>query len=432
MRTAVGLTGGRILDPATGTDSVGDLWVVGGRFAAGPPSRGATRRLDLRGRWVVPGLWDVHVHFREPGGERSETLATGAAAAARGGFTRVVTMPNTTPPMDHPDWIRWQARTSMRLAAEILPAACCTAGRGGKTPADVEALRRAGAAAFTDDGSMVDDDAVMEQVMRAVAAFGGVVMDHAVVPALAAGGVIRDGLLARRLGLPVFADEAEVAAVRRDIRLARLTGCRMHLQHLSCGGSVEALRQARAVKLPVTGEVTPHHLLLAVEDVTADDANFKMNPPLGTRADVLALRQGLLDGTIQCLATDHAPHHPELKAGGFRHAAFGITGLETAVGATLRALVVESGWSPLAWAGAWTTRPAAVLGLAAPSLCVGTRADLCVIDPAPWRPGTYGRASLSVNTPLAGRTLAGRAVLTMREGRVTWAAMDALPAARLL
>ncbi len=432
MRVAIGLLNGRILDPQAGRDETGDLWVVGGRFVPAPPRTGTICRIDLKGRWLLPGLWDLHVHFREPGGERSETLATGALAAARGGFTRVVTMPNTTPPMDRPEWIHWQARTSVRLPVQILPAACCTVGRAGQAPAEFDALRAAGAVAFTDDGSMVSDDRVMEGVMRAVARMGGMVMDHAVVPALAAGGVIRDGPLARRLGLPVFPDEAEVEAVRRDIDLARVTGCRVHLQHLSCAAAVELLRQARAEGLPVTGEVTPHHLLLAVEDLTEDDPDWKMNPPLGSRADVEGLRRGVLDGTIQCLATDHAPHHQRLKTGGFRQAAFGVTGLETAVGATLQALVLEAGCSPLSWARAWTTQPAAVLGLPGPSLADGERADLCVVDPTPWRAGEDGWASKSANSPFAGRRLAGRTVLTMREGRVTWASAGFLPEAHRL
>lgn len=423
MPNALILTNGRLLDPATGTDRTADLVVVDGRFADAIPPRSRETRLDAAGAWVLPGLLDLHAHFREPGGEASETLASGARAAARGGFTRIVTMPNTKPPMDDPALVRQHRAASDALPVDLLPSACCTRGRAGAEPADLASLAAAGAAAFTDDGSMVVDDAVMETVLRKAAALDRVVMDHAVVPELAAGGVIRAGHIATKHGLPVFPDAAEAEAVARDIRLCRATGCRTHIQHLSCAAAVDLLRAARRDKVPVTSEVTPHHLLLAAEDIPDDDPNWKMNPPLGTRADVAALRSALLEGTIDCCATDHAPHAADLKEGGFRRAIFGVLGLETAVGASLQALVVECGMAPLAWCAAWTTSPAAILKIPAPTLAPGHRADFCIVRPEPWTVHSSDLASRSRNSPFVGRSLFGRVVATAKAGLLTFGAM---------
>ena len=265
------------------------------------------------------------------------------------------------------------------------------------------ALAAAGAAAFTDDGSMVADDAVMESVMRRAAALGKVVMDHAVVPSIAGAGVIRDCPAARRLGLAVFPPEAEIEAVARDIALCRRTGCAVHIQHLSCAGSVDLIRSARREGLPVSAEATPHHLMLAAEDIPGDDANWKMNPPLGTREDVAALRRGVLEGVIGCFATDHAPHAPELKAKGFAAAPFGVIGLETELPATWTAMVEESGMAPLEWARRWICGPAAILGIPTPSLVIGAPACAAMIYPEPWTFQEDDIASKSRNSPFLGR-----------------------------
>jgi len=376
-------------------------------------------RIDGDGLLVAPGFWDVHVHFRDPGNAAAETRRTGAAAAAAGGFTRVVTMPNTVPAGDTPAWVREQVEDD--LPVQILPAACISKGRQGREVADLEALAAAGAVAFTDDGAMVDDDAVMRDAMARARRLGKAVMDHAVVPSLAKSGVIRDCPAARRLGLPVFPPEAEAAAVLRDIRLCRETGCATHIQHVSCAGSVAAIRAARDEGLPVTGEATPHHLAIAAEEIPGDDGHYRMNPPLGNHDDVRAIRDGILDGTLTLFATDHAPHTAETKTRGFLKAAFGIIGLETAIGVTWEVMVLKEGLPPLTWAARWTTGPAALLGRPAPSLAEGVLADLVVIDPrSPWRvePDTF--RSLSRNTPFAGWTLHARPVLTVCEGRVTF------------
>ena len=327
----------RIIDPIAGTDS-----------------GGAARYLS------VPGLIDVHVHFRDPGAPEAETRATGAASAAAGGFAAVVTMPNTTPAGDSPEWVREQIEDSS-LPVRIWPSACISKGRLGHEVSDLEALAAAGAVAFTDDGSFVDDVYVMEEAMRRAAKLGVPVMQHAVDPTLLAGGVMRDCPVARRFGLPVMSPEAETEAVRRDIALVRVTGCALHVQHISCAGTVELIRDARREGLPVTGEATPHHLLLSCDDIPDDDADWKMAPPLGSREDVAAIREGVMDGTLGVFATDHAPHSAQRKAGGFRGGANGIVGLETAVAVTWRAMVEDEGMSPLEWTRRWTTGPAALI-----------------------------------------------------------------------
>ena len=327
----------RTIDPVAGTDSGGD-----------------SRYLS------VPGLIDVHVHFRDPGVPEAETRASGAAAAAAGGFAHVVTMPNTNPAGDNVAWLREQIE-DVSLPVGIWPSACITKGRLGREVADLETLAAAGAVAFTDDGSFVADAHVMEAAMRRAAALGIPVMQHAVMPEVLAGGVIRDSPVARRYGLPVMPPEAETEAVRRDIALVRVTGCALHVQHISCAGTVELIRAAQREGLPVTGEATPHHLLLSCDDVPSDDANWKMAPPLGTREDVAAIREGVKDGTLGIFATDHAPHPAAKKVGGFLVAANGIVGLETAVAVTWHVMVEEEGMSPLEWTRRWTVGPAALV-----------------------------------------------------------------------
>ncbi|MDR2849189.1 MAG: dihydroorotase [Verrucomicrobiota bacterium] len=415
----------RVLDPAKGRDETADLIIRGGVIQPpGSDTSGLPRR-NAAGLIAAPGFWDVHVHFRDPGAPAAETRRTGAEAAAAGGFTHVVTMPNTAPAGDSPEWVREQTEDAS-LPVRILPAACVTRARQGREPADLEALAAAGAAAFTDDGAMVADDAVMRAAMLRARALGKPVMDHAVVPALAGNGVIRDCPLARRLGLPLFPPEAEAEAVRRDIRLCRETGCATHIQHISCAASVDAIRAARAEGLPVTGEASPHHLALAAGDIPADDGNYRMNPPLGTGADVDAIRAAVLDGTLTLFATDHAPHTAETKNHGFLKAAFGVIGLETALGVTWDTLVRREPALPLLdWVARWTTGPAALLGMPPPTLAPGARADLVLIDPSPWTVRPEAFRSRSRNTPFGGRVLHARPVLTVCEGRTTHAAEEA-------
>ena len=376
-----------------------------------------SKRLTDSDRWlVVPGgLRDVHVHFRDPGVPEAETRATGAQAAAAGGFTCVTTMPNTTPAGDNAAWLREQIEDAS-LPVRIAPSACITKGRLGREVADLEGLAAAGAVAFTDDGSFVEDAHVMEEAMRRAAKLGKPVMQHAVVPSLLAGGVMRDCAIARRFGLPVMPPEAETEAVRRDIAICRVTGCALHVQHISCAGTVELIRAARREGLPVTGEATPHHLLLSCDDIPADDANWKMAPPLGSRADVAAIRAGVKDGTLGLFATDHAPHPAAKKQGGFRTAANGIVGLETAAAITWETMVVQEGMPPADWIARWTTGPAALLGeTPAPAETNFTVLDLQAnrtVDPAAFR-------TKSRNQPFTGMRFAAWPVLTVYNGKVT-------------
>ena len=320
-----------------------------------------------------PGFVDVHVHFRDPGVPAAETTASGLAAAERGGFAAVVTMPNTTPACDSPELIRYQrdAARASGSPVRLIPSACLTQGRRGQEVADLESLAAAGAAFFTDDGSYVEDDRVMEEAMRRAARLGRVVCQHAMT--WKGGGspathVIRDCALARRLGLGIIPVSVETDAIRRDLALCRVTGCRLHIQHISTAEGVELVRAAQREGLPVTAEATPHHLLLTCDELTADDAAFKMAPPLGSREDRAELRRAVKDGVLM-FATDHAPHPPETKARGFAQSANGIVGLETAIPITYRVMVEEEGMAVDAWARAWSAMPRAlVAGLDAADL----------------------------------------------------------------
>ena len=370
---------------------------------------------DTSRYFIVPGgLRDVHVHFRDPGTPLAETRATGAAAAAAGGFTCVTTMPNTTPAGDSVAWLREQIEDAS-IPVRIAPSACISKGRLGKEVADLEALAAAGAVAFTDDGTFVDDAHVMEAAMRRAAKLNRPVMQHAVVPALLAGGVMRDCPVARQFNLPVMPPAAEVEAVRRDIALCRVTGCALHIQHISCAGTVELIRAAQKEGLPVTGEATPHHLLLSCEEIPADDANWKMAPPLGSPEDVAAIREGVKDGTLGLFATDHAPHPAAKKCAGFRTSANGIVGLETAAAITWHVMVEQEGLSPEAWAARWTTGPAALIG-ETPDPNSYTVMDLQAnraVDPRTFR-------TKSVNQPFTARRFSAWPVCTVLNGRVTY------------
>jgi dihydroorotase len=411
----------RLLDPTTGRDEIGALFITPeGRIAPVPSPLPAASKMiviDRDNLTVTPGLCDVHVHFRDPGKTEAEDLLSGAAAAANGGFTRVVTMPNTLPATDTPDLVR-RARNAS-LPVKIYPSACGTIGRLGEACANLEQLDQAGAVCFTDDGSMIDRPEVMETVMRRAKALGRVVMDHAVRPDIQKGGIIRDCPVAHQYNLPIFPAEAEIEAVKDDIARCRETGCAIHLQHLSCAESVDLIAQAQAEGLPVTGEVTPHHMTLAAEDIPGNDGNWRMNPPLGTRADVEGLRKGILDGTLTIFATDHAPHTRESKAKGFAAAPFGIIGLETAVAVSWDTMVRQCGMAPLQWAANWIVHPNRLIGLTPPTLAEGAMAELAIFDlDQPWVVDPDAFASKSADTPWAGQTLRGVAIATYRKGKL--------------
>ena len=333
---------------------------------------------------AFPGFVDVHVHFRDPGDPEAETTASGLAAARRGGFAAVVTMPNTSPACDSPELMNYQRDAALRSRGErrgtrdegplpiLLPSACITKGRAGREVADLEALAKAGAAFFTDDGSYVADDKVMEEAMRRAAALGMCVCDHAMDPKEQAGGVIRECELARIRHLPTIPVSAETKAIRRDISICRVTGCRLHIQHISTAGGVSLVRDAQKEGLPVTAEATPHHLLLSCDEISRDDANCKMAPPLGNGEDRAELRRAVKDGVLM-FATDHAPHPAAKKSLGFAASANGIVGLETAVPLTWMAMVEEEGMDPDAWAAAWWKMPRSILSPRAAARLDGAR-----------------------------------------------------------
>ena len=416
------ISGGRVLDPACALDVVGDVLIDAGRIV-GVAARGtgpqARATVDATGLWVTPGLIDMHVHLREPGGEHKETIASGVAAALAGGFTAVAAMANTSPVNDSVEVTRWiRARADEVGLARVLPVAAVTKGLAGEELTDFAALRRAGAVAFSDDGVPVVDGELMRRALVAAREIGAPVIAHAEDPELTAGGVMHAGPVAERLGLRGIAAAAEERMIARDCALALASGGRLHVAHVSTAAGIEHVRRARAARADVSAEAAPHHFTLDEEAVARHGALAKMNPPLRTREDVVALRAALADGTIEVIASDHAPHHADEKARGMQEAPFGIVGLETTVGLTL-ACVHAGALSAQAAVRALTLGPARVLGIAAGQLARGANADVSLLDPdMRWTvdPATF--RSRSRNTPFAGAELRGRAIGVCLGGRL--------------
>ena len=415
------ITGGRILDPARGLDELGEVYVDGQIVVEGLPPGDHVQVIDAAGKWVVPGLIDAHVHLREPGGERKETLETGLRAAARGGFTSVLAMPNTVPPIDSPLLTRMLIEKAEELGGtRVFPVPAVTVGRRGEQVGDLAKLFRAGAVAFSDDGDAVADDGVMEEALRLCSELDVPLAQHAEDPALSQNGALHAGEVASRLGVPGWPAEAEQRIVDRDIALAEKTGAKLHVSHISTAGAVESVRLAKAKGLCVTAEVTPHHLHLTDAAAIREGTLAKVNPPLRPLEDMEACRRGLIDGTIDMVATDHAPHSEEDKAGGFEQAAFGMVGLEIAV-PLLMVLVEEGLLSPLRMIEAMSTSPAKVFGLHGGTLSPGTVADIAIIDPAsPHQidPSTF--LSKGRNTPFRGWRVPGRVILTVVAGKIVY------------
>lgn len=416
--SAIMVRGGRVIDPISGRDGVADLAVVDGVIAKQAPPE--ARIIEASGWIVCPGFIDLHVHLREPGQAHKETIETGTAAAAAGGFTFVACMPNTSPPIDDPDTLRWVLNRARQVDyCAVGPVAAITQGRHGEKLTDFAALRKAGAVAFSDDGDGVESDHIMRGALRMARELGVVVIQHCENKEIAAGGVMHKGAVSRRLGLPGLDPRAEEAMIERDITLCRETGGRYHVAHISTARAVELIRHAKADGVPVTTEICPHHLILTDEACAGRDPNAKMHPPLRTQADVDACRRGLIDGTIDCIVTDHAPHTSEEKARGFLKAPPGIIGLETAVGLAAYVLI-DSGLADWPQVIRWLSNaPAAVLDLPRNRIETGSTADLTLIDPdARWTVEPAQLASKSRNTPFAGWTLSARPVGTIRGRRV--------------
>lgn len=416
-----------MIDPGSGTSLDADVLVRGGRVERIGPGldAGDARVIDAAGCLVAPGLIDPHVHLREPGGTHKEDIASGTAAAVAGGFTTVCCMPNTRPTLDTPEVVRWVSdRAADAGACRVFCVSAGTVGRKGERIADIAGCVAAGAVAISDDGDAIADPGVMRAVMRACAEQGRVFMQHCQDPAMTVGSVMHAGRVSRRLGLIGWPREAEETIVARDIGICRETGGAYHIQHISSAGTVELIRRARAEGLAVSGEASPHHLLLTDDAVERLGSAAKMNPPLREWADVVALREGVADGTITILATDHAPHAADEKRNPVATAPFGIIGLETALALYAEALVHTGmiGWERLI--GLMTIGPARLCGLdgrGLGSLVEGGIGDVTVIDPdREWVIGPHDLRGKSVNTPFLGQAVRGRAVATVVGGCVAF------------
>jgi dihydroorotase len=419
------LRGGRVIDPSSGRDEVADVVIRDGRIAGVGRNQGipdGAEVHDVTGLVVAPGLIDLHTHLREPGQEDRETIATGTAAAAAGGFTAVCAMPNTDPPIDNQSAVGFVVKQAAAAgAARVYPIAAVSLGQKGQQLAEFGEVVGAGAVAVSDDGHPVASGQLMRTALEYARAFGIPVADHCEEPTLAAGGVMHEGVVSTRLGLKGIPAVAEEIMVARDILLAGHTGGHVHLCHMSTRGSAELIRRAKESGLPVTAEACPHHFSLTHEACAGYDTNAKMNPPLREPEDVEAIRRALKDGTIDVIATDHAPHHYDAKEREFDDAPMGIVGLETALGLSL-SLLVDGGFLTLPELVArMSTVPARIFHLPGGTLAAGHPADVVVFDPgARWTVDVTRFRSKSRNTPFAGWELAGRVVRTVVDGRTVF------------
>jgi dihydroorotase len=415
--------GGRVLDPAAEQDAVADLLLVDGRVAAlGPRLRvDDAFVIEAAGCWVAPGFIDLHSHLREPGQEYKETIGTGGRSAAAGGFTSVACMANTHPVNDDPattDYIIDRARQESPV--RVYPVAAATKGLEGKVMTEMAALVSAGAVAFSDDGKTIMDSGVMRRVLEYSKLVDAPVITHAEDRTLVAGGVVNEGVVSTRLGLPGNPAIAEEVHISRDIVLARVTGAHLHVAHVSTRGGVDEIRRARELGIHVTSEVTPHHLTLTDEAALDFDTNAKVAPPLRSAEDRDACRAALADGTIDAIATDHAPHALHEKELDFREAPPGMIGFETAVAVVLD-LVRQGEISPLDLVRRLSTSPARIVRIAGGSLAVDTVADVVVIDPGRvWKYDPAKGHSKSVNSPWSGHTLTGRVTHTIVGGHLVY------------
>jgi len=428
--TALVIRGGHLIDPAAGVDGPKDILLKDGRVAeiAAPGKLKAANGaevLDGTGLTVAPGLIDIHVHLREPGQTHKETIATGTAAAAAGGFPAVAAMPNTTPPNDSPETTRWMQAPERGAVVRVFPIAAATRGMKGEALNDYAALKSAGAVAVTDDGRPILKDNVMREVLSAAARVGMSVIQHAEDTRLTQGASMNLGPMSFKLGLRGMPTEAESSIVERDIRLItelRDPRAHLHVAHTSTAAALAAVRQARRSGLRVTCEVAPHHFLLTEEHVGLYDTNTKMNPPLRSAADRDAMIEAILDGVVDAIATDHAPHAVHEKEVEFENAPNGITGLETALGLSLRWLHKE--WKlPLGRVlSLLSAQPAALLGMKGRgTLAVGSFADVVVFDPnAEWTYRAREGKSKSHNSPFDGWTMQGKVRWTISEGRIAY------------
>ena len=417
------ISNGRVLDPAGQVDEARDILLDGEKIvemgAPGKISRGRDAEIfDASGLIVAPGFIDMHVHLREPGQESSETIESGTRAAARGGFTAVCCMPNTKPVNDNASVTRFIVdRAKSCGGVRVWPIGAASVGSKGENIAEIAAMKDAGIVAVSDDGKPLATAKLARQVMEYCRSLDLTVIEHAEDVSLAQGAVMREGITSTRLGLRGMPAAAESVCVARDVQLAELTGARLHIAHLSSAASLELVRGAKKRGLRVTCEVTPHHFTLIDEDVQYD-SRFKMNPPLASREDREALLAGLADGTVDAIATDHAPHEPALKDVEFDRAPFGVLGFETALALALEQLVASGRISPMRMVELFTSGPARVLGMER-KIAAGQSADLTIFSvDREWTYHVKESASKSRNSPFDGRTFRGGPVATVVAGRV--------------
>lgn len=430
MTSKILIRGGRVIDPSQQIDRVANLLIEGGKIAAlgvaddclaqNPQADAIV--IDAKDRIVSPGLIDMHVHLREPGREEDETIATGTAAALAGGFTSIACIPNTEPPIDSQGSVEFVLGQASRVDnCNVFVVACVSQNREGKELSEIGQLVEAGAVAFSDDGAPVANPELMRRALEYCLMFDKPVLSHAEVPELTQYGVMHDGLTALILGLGGIPPAAEDVMTTRDIALAEATGGRLHMMHVSTGGSVDAVRRAKRRGVRVTAEVTPHHFTLTDESLRSFDSNFKMSPPLRGHGHVTGCIDGLVDGTIDVIASDHAPHAKEKKMQELDRAPFGIIGLETSLSLVISQLIVPG---RLDWTSAlmkMTINPARILGINKGTLAVGADADVTVIDPnLRWKVDAEKLLSRSSNTPFDGWEMQGRAETVIVGGRVKY------------
>jgi dihydroorotase len=418
------ITNARVIDPAASRDARGDLFIADGRFAAGftAEQKKQAQKIEANGLVACPGLVDIHVHLREPGQTHKETIQTGSWAAAAGGFTTVVCMPNTSPVADTAGTIEYIHNAIERGAVvHVHPTGCITVGQKGEQLAPTGSLKRAGVVAITDDGHCVQNNELMRRAVEYAKMFALPVLDHCQDDAMTQGAVMNEGVMSTRLGLRGWPHAAEDVIVSRNVILSTYTGAHIHLQHISSRYSVDLIRRAKGRGVRVTAEATPHHLALTDAALAGYDPNFKMNPPVRTEEDRRALVEGLRDGTLDCVATDHAPHTDYEKDKEFDYAPFGVIGLETALPIVLDVLHRQGRFSLPDVIALLTHKPARLLNLSGGTLTEGAVADVTLFDPdEKWLYDAEAGFSKSSNSPWHGQKLAGRVKTTIVSGRVVY------------
>lgn len=427
------ITGGRVIDPRNGRDEIADVLVSNGKIAGVEKNisqKENVTKISAHGAWVLPGLIDVHVHLREPGGEESETIETGSAAAAAGGVTSVVAMANTRPPIDSPQQVRYVLRRAKEKAlVRVYPVGSVTKNLEGRELTDIPALVKEGCVALSDDGRCIMDSRLMRRALENTRGFGVPLIDHCEDENLSLGGVMNEGSLSIKLGLRGIPTESESVMVARNVYLAQLTGAHIHCAHISTKDSVQILREAKKKGVPITAETCPHYFSLTEDAIQRYDTHAKMKPPLRSQADLEEVSKGLADGTIELIASDHAPHEHYSKEKEFSQAPFGIIGLETIFALVHDELVQKKVLSPIEAVRKMTDNPAKAFHLSGGHLSAGAPADLCLFDPN--RSWTVSRFhSKSANSPFVGRRFTGKVVATVVGGNVIFQ-NDVFPKARV-